>query len=89
LIHVSYFITEGTGRLVQGEKDGNIIADARKIIYPRSNGDPWWNTDQLIVQVRQAIKIYNDMHPRVTALFVFDQSSAHASLPPGHSVHST
>jgi hypothetical protein len=83
LIHVSDFITEGTGRLVQRDQDGIIIADAREITYPGAKGDPWWDTDQLIKQVKRAIKIHNDIHPGVTALFIFDQSSAHASLPEG------
>lgn len=83
LIHVSDFITEVTGRLVRRDKDGNIIADARQIIYPGSKGDAWWDTEQLIVQIRKAVKIHNDLHPGVTALFIFDQSSAHASLAPG------
>jgi hypothetical protein len=83
LIHFSDFITEGTGRLVQRDKHGVIIADAREITYPGAKGDPWWDTDQLIKQVKRAIKIHNDIHPGVTALFIFDQSSAHASLPEG------
>ncbi len=29
------------------------------------------------------IKIFNEAHPNCVALFVFDQSSAHASLGPG------
>ena len=61
---------------------GCIIKDARKVIYPGSNGDPWWDTDQLLVQVKSALEIFEAAHPDCQALFVFDQSSAHASLPP-------
>jgi hypothetical protein len=82
LIHVSDFINEADGRLVERDDDGEIIQDARKIIYPGANGDPWWDTEQLLKQVGNAIKIFDKTHPEAQALFIFDQSSAHASLPP-------
>jgi hypothetical protein len=82
LIHVSDFINEEDGRLVLLDEDGRIIRDARKIIYPGSNGDPWWDTKQLMDQIRSAIEIFETAHPDCQALFIFDQSSAHASLPP-------
>src|SRR5258708_33805091 len=37
---------------------------------------------QLLSQVDKAILIFNKAHPGCNALFVFDQSSAHASLGP-------
>ena len=61
---------------------GCIICDAHKVIYPGSNSDPWWDTDQLLVQVKSAMEICEAAHKDCQALFVFDQSSAHASLPP-------
>ena len=64
------------------DEDGQIIQDARKIIYPGSNGDPWWDTKQLMDQIRSAIEIFETAHPNCQALFIFNQSSAHASLPP-------
>ena len=82
LIYVSDFINEEDGRLVLLNEDGQIIRDARKIIYPGSNGNPWWDTKQLIDQIRSAIEIFETAHPDCQALFIFDQSSAHASLPP-------
>lgn len=82
LIHVSDFICSETGRLVLQDQDGKIIRDARKIIFPGANGDPWWDTEQLIVQIKSAIEIFKAAHPCCQALFIFDQSSAHASLPP-------
>ncbi|TFK91730.1 hypothetical protein K466DRAFT_482133 [Polyporus arcularius HHB13444] len=82
LIHVSDFITESTGRLVLLGDEGEVLEDARKIIFPGSNGDAWWDTAQLMVQVRAAIQIFEKAHPGCIALFIFDQSSAHASLPP-------
>jgi hypothetical protein len=68
--------------LVLLDETGCIIQDAHKVIYPGSNGDPWWDTDQLLVQVKSALEIFEAAHPDCQALFVFDQSSAHASLPP-------
>jgi hypothetical protein len=56
--------------------------DAREIIYPGSNGDAWWDHTQLLAQVERAIEIFEKAHPGCVALFVFDQSSAHASLAP-------
>jgi hypothetical protein len=82
LIHVSDFVTEETGRLIIRDEDGSILEDARKIIFPGSNGDPWWDCAQLIEQMKSAIKIFNKAYPDCQALFIFDQSSAHASLPP-------
>lgn len=82
LIHVSDFVNEVSGRLVMRNKDGEIEMDARKIIYPGSNGDAWWDHEQLLAQVRRAIQIFEVAHPGCVALFIFDQSSAHASLGP-------
>jgi hypothetical protein len=82
LIHFSDFVNEEDGCLVQCDKQGNIIHDAHKVIYPGANGDPWWDTKQLLTQITEAINIFNTTHPDCQALFVFDQSSAHASLGP-------
>jgi len=85
LIHISDFINEETGQLIIRNDDGNISEgnDARKIIFPGTNGDPWWDTKQLLEQMRtQAIPIFERAHPDCQALFIFDQSSAHASLGP-------
>lgn len=64
------------------DADGKIIEDAHVIIYPGSNGDPWWDTKQLLAQIKSAICIFDKAHPDCQALFIFDQSSAHTSLPP-------
>lgn len=82
LIHVSDFVNEVNGRLVVRNKDGEIEMDAREIIYPGSNGDAWWDHEQLLAQVCRAIKIFEVAHPGCVALFIFDQSSAHATLGP-------
>ncbi|KIN93166.1 hypothetical protein M404DRAFT_171693, partial [Pisolithus tinctorius Marx 270] len=60
-----------------------IIKDARKIIYPGANGDAWWTHDNLLTQMQYAIQIHEEVcGPGVQALFIFDNSSAHATLPP-------
>ncbi|KAF8337206.1 hypothetical protein F5887DRAFT_1161111 [Amanita rubescens] len=82
LIHVSDFINPETGRLVLRDDNGSITRDARKIIYPGANGDEWWDCNQLLAQMKEAIEIFEAAHPGKQALFIFDQSSAHASLPP-------
>ena len=82
LIHVSDFINEENGRLVVQDEHGNITKDARVIIYPGTNGDAWWDTNQLLKQVDNAITIFEEVHQDCQALFIFDQSSAHASLGP-------
>ena len=64
------------------DEHGKIVRDAQKVIFPGSNGDPWWDTDQLMVQMKSMIEIFKAAHPGCQALFIFDQSSAHASLPP-------
>lgn len=65
------------------DEDGTVTKSARKIIYPGSNGDAWWDCQQLIDQVKNsAIPVFEEAHPGCQALFVFDQSSAHAALPP-------
>lgn len=82
LIHVSDFINEEDGHLVQRNSEGEIERDARTIVYPGAAGDPYWDTKQLLVQVENAISIFDATHPDCQALFIFDQSSAHASLGP-------
>lgn len=82
MIHISDFVNEATGRLVLRNANGDIIKDARKVIYPGSNGDAWWDHTQLLDQVNTAIQIFKEAHPDCQALFIFDQSSAHASLAP-------
>jgi len=83
LIHISDFINEHNGRLVFHGVDGKMMKEARKVIYPGSNGDKYWDCEQLITQVEtQAIPTFELAYPGSQALFIFDQSSAHASLSP-------
>lgn len=80
MIHVSDFINPETGHLVLHDENRIILDEARKIIYTSSNGDAWWDADQLLTQVDPAIQVFEKAHPRKTALFIFDQSSTHGSL---------
>ncbi|KIK49712.1 hypothetical protein GYMLUDRAFT_253663 [Collybiopsis luxurians FD-317 M1] len=55
--------------------------DARRIIYPGSNGDAWWDMPQLIAQTKAALDIFEAKFPGDIAVFVFDCSSAHEAFP--------
>ena len=57
----------------------DLDLDARKIIYPGSNRDPWWDMKQLLVQVARALNIFEKKHPSYIAVLIFDQSSAYNS----------
>ncbi len=56
------------------------MKDAHCITYLGVSGDKWWDHDQLLMQVNQAIEIFEEAHPNCIVLFLFDHSSAHASL---------
>jgi len=45
------------------------------------DGDPWWDTQQLLTQIDNAIVIFETAFPDKKGLFIFDNSSAHSSLP--------
>ena len=82
IIHVSNFVEEENGCLIICNEEGDIIKDARTIIYPGVGSDPWWDHTQLLVQIDKAIAIFEKAHLECIALFVFNMSSAHASLGP-------
>ena len=63
-------------------QDGTIIKEAWCITYPGANSDAWWDLPQLLKQIEKALLIFDEAHPGCCALFIFDQSSAHASLRP-------
>jgi hypothetical protein len=91
LIHISDFILETSGRLELSDiefqlsqHDGGtkpVSANAATVIYPGSNGDPWWDMEQLCKQVsKKAIPIFQHLHPNSQAVFIFDCSSAHGAF---------
>jgi hypothetical protein len=81
LIHISAFINPETGRLISVDDKG-VVQESTKIIYPGSDSDPWWDCKQLLKRMEDAIQIFEDAHLEKQSLFIFDQFSAHASLPP-------
>jgi hypothetical protein len=81
LIHRSDFIST-EGKLRYQDADGNWI-DAGKTIFPGAGGDRWWNSEQLEEQLEHAIDVFERMFPGCIAVFIFDQSSAHASKGKG------
>lgn len=92
-IHVSDFLCEKsqTGRLSLTDEQQKANArlpeeqrlknvDARKIIYPGKGKDDWWDMKQLLVQVEDAVNIFERIHPGTVGVFVFDCSSAHEAF---------
>ena len=75
-----HFINPETGRLILHDGSGNIVQDAQKIIYPGADGDPWWDTQQLLTQINDTIVIFETVFPDKQGLFIFDNSSFHDSL---------
>ena len=76
----SEYINPETGHLIYVDKDGIILDEACKIIYPGSNGDAWWDSEQLLKQAEKVVVVFEKQFPGWIALFIFDQSSAHGSL---------
>ena len=57
------------------------VTDACWIIYPRKNHDKWWNLAQLKEQLKDAVDIFEYLHPDAVAIWVFDcSSSSHEGL---------
>ena len=87
LIHISDFILELTGRLIlldaQAVSANVTFTTAATVIYPGSQGDPWWDMAQLCEQVsKKEWPIFNALHPDCQAVLIFDCSSAHESYGP-------
>jgi hypothetical protein len=82
LIHVSDSVEEENGRLIVCNQEGVVVKDARCITYLGTGSDLWWDHAQLLAQVDHAMAIFEEVHPECVALFLFDHSSAHASLGP-------
>src|SRR5882724_9441824 len=77
-VHVSDFILETMGRLCLTQTQlgaqaqlpiGNRLQkmDARTIIYPGKNADAWWDMAQLLMQIKDAIPIFEYLHPEALA----------------------
>jgi len=92
-IMTSDWIIETTGRLRLTEEQITAqallpeplrlrVTDARRIIYPGQNHDKWWDLAQLKDQLKDAVDIFEFLHPDAVGLWVFDCSSSHEGLAP-------
>jgi len=54
--------------------------EAQTIIYPGKNADAWWDMAQLLAQIKDAVRIFEYLHPGAIGIWVFDCSSAHEAL---------
>ena len=90
-IHVSYCMIETQGHLVLNKTEITAqamlpleqqlwVTDAQKIIYPGKNADKWWDLAQLKNQLKDAINIFEFIHPDAVGVWAFDCSSAHEGL---------
>ncbi|OAX35799.1 hypothetical protein K503DRAFT_802528 [Rhizopogon vinicolor AM-OR11-026] len=75
-------------KFIADHDDSDIESDAEDTTHfdnlhdsSASSSDAWWDTAQLLAQMKDVIRIFEAAHPNCQALFIFDQSSAHASLP--------
>ncbi|KZV99844.1 hypothetical protein EXIGLDRAFT_668139 [Exidia glandulosa HHB12029] len=89
-IHVSGFIYEDGGYLrldarARAKHDALPrsehlkTTDSMVIIYPGKNHDGWWDLKQLFAQIVDALDVFEYLHPEDQAVFIFDQSTAHAA----------
>jgi hypothetical protein len=92
-IMISDWIIETTGHLHLTEEQiaaqallpGHLqlrVTDAHRIIYPGKNHDKWWDLAQLKDQLKDAVDIFEFLHPDAVAVWVFDCSSSHEGLAP-------
>jgi hypothetical protein len=58
--------------------------DARRIIYPGKNHNKWWDLVQLKEQLKDAVDIFEYLHPNAVAVWVFD---AHHHMRVLHQMH--
>ena len=80
LIHVSDFIKRWCLTCSFGQKWWNH-SRCSKDYLSRLTRQSMWDNSQLMDQMRSAIETFKAAHPDCQALFIFDQSSAHTSLP--------
>lgn len=86
-IMVSEFLCECHGPMKLDEsqiaENPSLPSETRTIIVPGKQQDGYWTTADLINQVKtKAMPIFKILHPGSDALFLFDNSQNHRSLPP-------
>ena len=75
---LSEFLCECHGRMMVGT--GDSMQEVLETITPGKNDDEWWTAEHLLKQVREkAIRIFNQLHPNGTAVFMFDNSTNHGA----------
>ncbi|CAG8841267.1 10184_t:CDS:2 [Gigaspora margarita] len=73
-IHVSDFLIETIGPLRDDLKEAHEMM----VLELHHNG--FWNAKKLIIQVKQAINIFERTHPGCVDLFAFDNTTAHTAF---------
>ena len=81
LIHVSNIIFSETGYLVLCDQDGKIIEMPERSSFLAQTGIPGGTLSSLLSRLNLQWKSLK-LLTQAVKLFIFDQSSAHASLPP-------
>ena len=90
-IHISDWILETCGHFVlNADKIAAqavlppysrlCVTDACKIIYLGKNTDKWWDLPQLMEQTKDAVAIFEYIHPNAVSIWAFDCSTAHEGL---------
>ncbi|KIJ50195.1 hypothetical protein M422DRAFT_246031 [Sphaerobolus stellatus SS14] len=54
--------------------------EQRRRLWLGKNGDSWWDCSQLLAQIKNAIPIFEFLHPGAIGIWIFDCSSAHESF---------
>jgi hypothetical protein len=64
--------------------DGRLGYHSFTTIVPGKNKDGWWRGEDVVVQTRQVIAIFEFLHngKGVVGLFVYDNSTNHSCVPP-------
>ncbi|CAG8522810.1 875_t:CDS:2, partial [Scutellospora calospora] len=83
-VYVSKFLTDVSGHLVLYDEDkaafSNLPTEACIIIYLSKDDNKWWNSDDLINQVKNyTILIFEAQFSDTKALFVFDNATNHCA----------
>ena len=61
--------------------EGGTKVYVREIITPGKNFDGYWRNDDVVAQLAaKAIKAFAYLHPNMTAVWAFDNSSNHHSV---------
>ena len=62
------------------EHDPQISPDSTVIMYPGANRDGYFTNEQLAIQTKEMLKIFEILHPDCTALVAYDNSANHHAM---------